>query len=292
MRLTAAQEFLASFGVEIDEAGVTRLQTVLEESRTLAENAAAAFDAAAASIRSFSEEMGLLNLPGSGIAEEGFSGLSGLKLGLDVTPAEKDLKAFTEKAKKPIALEGNGSGLVSAGRSAYNSIQSIFSTPITIRAKVTRTFSGGSGDGDDGGALPRMSSGGRFSKPTDVQVAEDGDAEYIIPVKKENRAVPLLRQLLAELSPAAREQLTGGGDREDLSAGLRAPEEKPACRTLAAGVSAGTEAVGSITQNNQTVSAPVSIQVHSSGADAERIGLKLYDTAERYLLRTLQGVLG
>ena len=35
----------------------------------------------------------------------------------------------------------------------------------------------------------------------------------------------------------------------------------------------------------------VTIQVHASGADAERIGKSLYDTAERYLIRTLQGVM-
>ena len=29
-----------------------------------------------------------------------------------------------------------------------------------------------------------------------------------------------------------------------------------------------------------------------TGADAEQVGQKLYDTAERYLLRTLQGVFG
>ena len=54
-----------------------------------------------------------------------------------------------------------------------------------------------------------MSSGGRFARPTSVQVAEDGDAEYIIPVKKENKALPLLRPLLSELSPEARQSLTG-----------------------------------------------------------------------------------
>ena len=35
----ADQEFLASFGVEIDEAGVTRLQTVPEENRDMADAA-------------------------------------------------------------------------------------------------------------------------------------------------------------------------------------------------------------------------------------------------------------
>ena len=248
----ASQEFLASFGVEIDEAGVTRLQNVLEEA--------------------FAEELGLLDLSGSGITQEGFSGLSGLKLGLDVTPAQKDLNAFIEQAKKPVALSANGSAIVSAGRTAYNSVRSIFSTPITIRANVVRTVSGGAGDGDGGGTTQRMSTGGRFTRPTDVQVAEDGDAEYIIPVKKEDRAVPLLRQLLGELSPAAREQLTGGAG--DLLSG--------------GGLAAGNANAGSIMQNNQTVSAPVNIHVHASGASAEQIGESLYDTAERYLLRTLR----
>ena len=116
-----------------------------------------------------------------------------------------------------------------------------------------------------------MSTGGRFSQPTDVKVAENGDAEYIIPVKKEDRAVPLLRQLLSELSPAARESLAGRAG--DLIVG--------------SGVSAGMASVGNVTQDNRTVSAPVSIQVTSSGADAEAVGQSIYNTAERYLLRTL-----
>ena len=267
----ADQEFLASFAVDIDEAGVTRLQTILSENRELAEGVSAAFDAASESIRSFAEQMGLVSdFSAGGITAEGMSGLSGLKLGLDLTPAQKDLNAFIALAKKPIPLSAGGSGIVSAGQSAYNSIKSIFSTPITIRVNVTKTISGGSGDGS--GAPLMMSTGGRFSQPTDVQVAEDGDAEYIIPVKKEDRAVPLLRQLLSELSPAARESLAGRAG--DLIVG--------------SGVSAGMASVGNVTQDNRTVSAPVSIQVTSSGADAEAVGQSIYNTAERYLLRTLR----
>ena len=47
----ADQEFLASFAVEIDESGVSRLQQVLEENRTLAEEVASAFEAATAATR-------------------------------------------------------------------------------------------------------------------------------------------------------------------------------------------------------------------------------------------------
>jgi hypothetical protein len=106
-------------------------------------------------------------------------------------------------------------------------------------------------------------------------VAEDGDTEYIIPVKKEDRAVPLVRQMLSELSPAARESLNLSDDNGSATA-------------LSGGLSAGNASTVSVSQDNRSVSAPVNIQVHSTGANAEEIGEKLYDTAERYLLRTLR----
>ncbi len=194
------------------------------------------------------------------------------KLNMDLTEAKVNLETFRKDASKPVSLSANASGMVSAARSAYNSIKSLFSTPITIKAVVEKS---GGGDGGDSGGVFKMSTGGRFSKPTDVQVAEDGDAEYIIPVKKEDRAVPLLRQLLSELSPAARASLSLSGDNALSASG---------------GLAAGMAASAQITQNNSNVSAPVSIQVHASGANAEQVGRSIYDTAERYLLRTMRGV--
>ena len=203
----------------------------------------------------------------------------GLEGSLDLEGARGELEAFREEASQPVNLSGNASGIVSAAKSALASVKSMFSTPLTIKAQV-ETEGDGDGDGgdggDSGGSTLKMSAGGRFTKPTDVQVAEDGDAEYIIPVKKENRAVPLVKQLLSELSPSARASLSlGDGASSLISAGL------------AAGQPAGTQ----ITQNNSDVSAPVTIQVRSTGADAEQVGRSLYDTAERYLLRTLRGVM-
>ena len=73
----ADQEFLASFAVDIDEAGVARLQTILSENRELAEGVSAAFDAASESIRSFAEQMGLVSdFSAGGITAEGMSGRS------------------------------------------------------------------------------------------------------------------------------------------------------------------------------------------------------------------------
>ena len=173
----------------IDEAGVSRLQQVLEENRELAESLAAAFDAASAAIRSFTEELGVTpGFSSAGTVTEGFSGFGGLALGLNTEEARKDLQAFIDLAKKPVPLSANASGIVSAARAAYGSVKSIFSVPVSITAKVES-----GGDGGEENPPAKMSAGGRFSKPTDVQVAEDGDAEYIIPVKKEERAVPLLK---------------------------------------------------------------------------------------------------
>ena len=189
----ADQEFLASFAVEIDESGVSRLQAVLEENRKLAEELAAAFTAASEAIHTLAEDLGTLPGFSGGIAEEGFSGLGGITLGLDLTEAKKDLSSFMDQLKKPVKLSANASGIVSAGRSAYESIRSLFSSPIIVTA---RTQVQKPGQDSSGVTLLPMSTGGRFTRPTEVQVAENGDAEYIIPVKKEDRALPLLRQLL------------------------------------------------------------------------------------------------
>ena len=168
--------------------------------------------------------------PEPSTSENGEGG--GLEGSLNLEGARGELEAFREEAAEPVALSGNAAGIVSAAKSALSSIRSLFSTPLTIKAKVETE--GGDGEGvNTGGSTLKMSTGGRFSKPTDVQVAEDGDAEYIIPVKKENRAVPLLKQLLTELSPEARQSLAGDDETagavpdEGLQALMPEREEKP-----------------------------------------------------------------
>ena len=53
----ADQQFLASFGVDIDESGVSRLQKILAENRTLADSLSASFDAASESVKAFRESI-------------------------------------------------------------------------------------------------------------------------------------------------------------------------------------------------------------------------------------------
>ena len=281
----ADQEFLASFAVDIDEAGVSRLQTILAENRELADSLAAAFNAASEAIRSFAEDMCILPnfSAGYGITTEGMSGLGGLAVGLDLSKAFSDYEAFTALVKQPLSLKVNTSGITSAARSAMSSVRSIFAEPVDIRFRADL----GGEESKSAGATLKMSTGGRFSSPTDVQVAEDGDAEYIIPVKKEEKALPLLRQLLSELSPAARESITNSGSGiQDMK--LMPAESRERAGTILSGSLAAGEVGTTIYQTHQNVSAPVSIQVHASGTDPEQVGQSLYSMTERYLQRTLE----
>ena len=272
----ADQEFLASFAVELDEAGIARLQSVLAENTALADSLAAAFGAASASLHAFAEDLGLLpDFSGRGVVTESLNGLGGLSLGLDLSQAFTDYERFTALVKQPIALKASAAGITSAARTALNSVRSLFAAPVTLHVKAEQE---GGGTDPGGGPPVKMSAGGRFSRPTEVQVAEDGDAEYIIPVKKEERAVPLLRRLLSELSPAAREKLTNYEFRM----------KNEAAGSILSGSPAAGQVLSIVTRDARSVSAPVSIQVHASGADAKEIGQSLYSVTERYLLRTLE----
>ena len=250
----ADQEFLASFGVDIDETGVSRLQQILTENQTLAKSLSDSFNAASESVKAFREQV-TQDLPslfsGSGhgnVSENLFGSAGGLKIGLNMTEPKKEIASFTADAKKPIALSANASGIVSAARTALENVRSLFSETFTINVRASTNTDDGDGKEDGnkvrgsstsvGMTRVRMSTGGRFTSPTDVQVAEDGDAEYIIPVKKEGRALPLIRRLLSELSPEARQSLTAPeqkavteGETQDIPVPLNvispSTEEKP-----------------------------------------------------------------
>ena len=279
MTSLADQEFLASFGVEIDETGLLRLQEALTKNRTLADDLAAAFNRAQEAMTSFFESMTKISMPtldfgSGGIAGEATSGLS-IPFSLDMTKANRELNAFFKEAGKNLKLTADASGVVSAGRSALNSLRSLYSsTTLSVRANVQT--SSASGGGINLNTMLKAATGGRFTRPQQVEIAEDGDPEYVIPVKKEGIAVPLLRQLIGELSASARESLQGsslGGLSGMLSsvAGATAPTVNQT--------------------NNNSVQAPVSINVTASGSDAEAVGRSVYNVAEQYLLRTLKGAI-
>ena len=340
------QEFLASYGVQIDESGVSRLQSVLSSNRDLAEKLSSAFSGADAAVEGLLKRLespvsgALLGLSGS------LSRLSGLSVGGPTgevslsalrpevpdlrTERDTDLRPLADRLRQaladplekirdlyesidfgsagaagqnweeelsridakwtdlldrmsqPVRLRVDTAAAESGARVALDAVRRVFAEPVYADIR----FPAASGLNAGSSAFLRMSSGGRFSRPTEVQVAEDGDAEYIIPVRKENRALPLLRQLLGELSPAARQSLSA-------DAGFSpAVREEHAAGGLSGGFSGGlsavTPSVGDIVQNTHTVSAPVTIHVTASGADGREIGESIYDTAEKYLVRALK----
>ena len=143
----ADQEFLASFGVEIDESGVARLQAALEENRTLAEELAAAFDRARESVQAFFRDLNEISLPGlnsgkASVTEEP-AGMN-IPISLDFTKANKELAAFLKEATKAFKLTADGSAVVSAGRNALSSLQSMFASTV-LPLKVQIETSGGTG---------------------------------------------------------------------------------------------------------------------------------------------------
>ena len=193
------------------------------------------------------------------------------------------LQAFQSlAASTPLPLTADASGVMEAGWDALEQLQSMFASALlTVNAQVNLQgglagFGSFVGGGFLSGLFTRASTGGRFSGPTLTEVAEDGDPEYVIPVKKESIAVSLLRQLFGELSDSAREALRG-----DALSGL--PDLLSSSPAAAAPV---------VHQNlSSSVQAPVSINVTAAGTDPEAVGRSIYDVAERYLLRTLEGAI-
>ena len=317
------QEFLASFAVDIDEAGVNRLQTILTQNRELADQLAAAFNSARVSmmdfIQSATEELSALPFFSRPSSVEETLGASGtFSIDLDFSKASKQLETFLASAKKQFKLTADGSGIVSAASSALSQVRSMFaSAGLVLKVKTEVEKPGTSDDDSDPYSSltftpVRAATGGRFSSPTHAEIAEDGDPEYVVPVKKENEAVPLVRSLLSELSASARASLQdvllpGGLDsqpeqRDDLS---QFPEQGSSSRAdqgslfsalssipqmMFAAPAMAAPVVNQTTSSN--VSAPVNIHVEAAAADPEAVGRSIYDTAERYLLRTLREVPG
>ncbi len=329
----ADQEFLASFGVEIDDSGLEKLQKALTQNRELAEELASAFDSAREAVTEFFTQLSDSTLPTGELSpwqrltELTENGIS-FAMDLDVSAAEETLEAFFQQAQAfsgsarlPLAadpsvlqaeaeetlftlrnlyestllpLTADASAVLAAGQDALAQLQALFvSTHLTVNARVN--IQGGSGDSGGGGgggsdtSLSQAATGGRFASPAQVEIAEDGDPEYVIPVKKESMAVPLLRQLFGELSDSARETLRAGfgGKENDAVSG-------DALSGLTDLLSSAPAAVAPVINqtSNSSVQAPVSINVTAAGTDPEAVGKSVYDVAEQYLLRTLQGAVG
>ncbi len=401
--MPSLQELLVSYAVKIDESGVSRLHTLLDQNRKKAADTAAAFAAlesgvgklgkvleqftkryphfglSGQSYRLVSHEASLLEggarrpegvaslLEGGGRRPEGVSsdtgqrtrelsrfasvlsesirssvsavtnrpntytaggtGTGSFALHADTSPVQEaidDLTRFIASKTPTMRMKGDASGLITAASNAAGRVKSILSD-----VKIDLHNSGTGKSSPSSSVMQFSSVGGRFDTPTTTQVAEDGDTEYIIPVRKEKKAIPLIMQMMGELSfsayqsvlaqlgvqhspaslhegggrrpegvaslfegsgrtsPPSASLLEGGGRRAEgvLSLSPLAPEginSAPSLSSFAAGLSI---------QNHYDISAPCTIQVHSTGTDAKQVGEAAYNAAERQLLKSIRGVL-
>ena len=369
--MPSLQEMLVSYAVKIDESGVSRLHTLLDQNRKKAADTAAAFDRAEKSITSFGKTLtdlmkrfpqggSLMNgfLPGTSytrdIPTEQFispetnssdtgqrtrelsrfasvlsesirssvsavtirsntytaGGTGSFALNADTSAVQEaidDLTRFIASKAPTMRMKGDASGLITAASNAAGRVKSILSDVKVDIGGSNPGSSSGSGHSSSPGfsspSAPVMqfsSVGGRFDSPTTTQVAEDGDTEYIIPVRKEKKAVPLIMQMMGDLSfnayqsvlsqlgvqhlqtdsfTSAASSFGGGGRRPEGVVGLN---PVPSLSSFASGLSI---------QNHYDISAPCTIQVHSTGTDAKQVGEAAYNAAERQLLRSIRGVM-
>ena len=275
------------------------------------------------------------------------AGASVLSVGANFSAAEEALKAFRSRmeSERP-RLSVNTSGINSAVSSAVATVRSMLNS-VNVTVPVTAEVSldlngiggsgftisgGGSGGGKSGGAgssgkssssgtkgsvinLARFGRGGRVDSPTLAMIAEEGGPEYVIPTADEERAVQLLRGLMAELSESAKAAVIRfSGDGIAAGSGLGSALPSGAGSGLGSSLSSETgfslgrdlgsalDSLRSVVRESflpvgasaapsvQTVQAPVNIQVTSNTAAPEAVARSVYDTAQRSLLKTLKGV--
>ena len=93
----ADQEFLASFGVEIDETGLLRLQEALTKNRALADDLAAAFNRAQEAMTSFFDSMAEMSMPTLDFGSGGIAGEGGLRAGYSIFPGHDESQPGAER---------------------------------------------------------------------------------------------------------------------------------------------------------------------------------------------------
>ncbi len=176
-----------------------------------------------------------------------------------------------------------------------------------IRFNWSNLF-GGNNDGD--GVDGHKATGGRIPYRGIYELAEEAP-EYVIPTARPDRAFSLIVQMLSEMGRGMVQRILDyygsmtpdGSDPLGEFAGNLAKFGQSASERLKEDFGLGNAGtIGSSAQNVESmlqsmtqnytynVSAPVSIQVNSSGASAEDIGSSVYSAAERHLLKSLRGV--
>lgn len=205
-------------------------------------------------------------------------GISGFFGSADVSEVLAQTQASLDAYDKGLTVNATVSD--NAGKQMVETLQSQVDSAGTVSVGVSFKAEGGGG-GSRGLTFTRLQNawGGRYDRPITTEIAEDGGTEYIIPLSKPARAFALIKQMLGEMGSAATQRLM-----TDMGLGMAGTNGASAATISAA-------ASGATINNTYNISAPVTIQVTASGADAKEIGTTAYNAAQRQLIRSLKGVL-
>ncbi len=146
----AEQDFLAAYGVQIDEEGVHRLHSILEENRQKAAEVSGAFAGAETALQGW---LGALSgdLP-EGLAAPVFA------LELDLSRAAAALAAFMSSASSRFRLSADPSGLLSTAAAALEEIEALFAgarLSLKVQPEMEEPSGGEGGkDGEPGAPKP------------------------------------------------------------------------------------------------------------------------------------------
>ena len=311
----ALQEFLASYAVEVDEAGAKRLKDVLAENRDGAAETAASFRAAGEAVAALRSVLAEPAWEAAGSLTSFLSDLRGgaegenpirLPVGLDLAEAEASASFFTAKMEslRP-GLSVNTSGITAAVSAAVASVRSMLSS-LQVTVPVRAVVQAGAVRGNTHGTtVPGYASGARVDSPTLAVIGEGGAPEYVIPARDE-RALPLLRSLLGELSDSARRKFLAdfsGLPGTPAAANGTGPPGEVSLRDLSS-LPSELAALAASARNHflpggapagssyRSLEAPVNITVAAASTSPEAVGRSVYDLASRHLLRTMEGVFG
>ena len=189
----AEQEFLVSFAVDIDEAGLEAIQQALSSNTAMAEGLAAAFSTAQSAIGGFFDQLSSSTLSTGetspyqrllALADDGIE----ISMELDMGDAEEMLDDFLARAEEPARLTADPSGVLQAGESALDELMALYegtelplnadasgviaagsealseleslyaSTTLTVKVKEEKVGDAGSGSGG-GSSVPKAGSG-------------------------------------------------------------------------------------------------------------------------------------
>ncbi len=209
--LTEAEEALSEFK--------TRLETDHPKLNVDATGITTAVSAAIASVRAMISSVKIelpvtLTLDSSGLNSD-LSGITDQEINLPANSSGSsgNSGSVSPSGSSSVSPSGSGSASGSSGSRSGASIGSSSGSSSNSSGSRSGSSSGssGSGSGSSSGNSSRSSvsgyaAGGRVDSPTLAMIAEEGDAEYVIPINNESRAIPLLKALLSELSSAARQE--------------------------------------------------------------------------------------